>query len=332
MIFRQSNRLATIITVCCLSGLGCFQADRDAPETNTTQATSKPKAEDNERAPTATAIPRDDGPTDDEYPALHNLLQVSDRLYSGGEPHGDEAFASLARLGVKMVVSVDGAKPDVHAARKHGLRYVHIPIGYGGIDKEAGLSLARLVSDAEGPFYIHCHHGRHRGPAAAAVACVATGDVDGKGAIKILERAGTGKGYAGLWRDVERYQVPCDDAVLPALVEVAEIGSFAGAMAQIDRAYDNLRLCRDARWSTPDEHPDLVPAHEALLLKEGLRESARNLPDEFGDEFRTWITEAESIAQNLEDSCNAGEPDDELSKRFQALTKSCNQCHEKYRN
>src|SRR5690606_17968735 len=120
-------------------------------------------------------------------PHLHNLLQVSETIYTGGEPKDDAAFAALAKLGVKTVVSVDGAEPNVKAARAHGLRYVHIPIGYDGVSEEAGKSLARLVRDAQGPFYIHCHHGTHRGPAAAAVACVAAGQGTGKDALAILE-------------------------------------------------------------------------------------------------------------------------------------------------
>ena len=56
----------------------------------------------------------------------------------GAEPHEDVAFAELAELGVRTVVSVDGAKPQADAARHHGLRYVHIPIGYDGVSEEAG--------------------------------------------------------------------------------------------------------------------------------------------------------------------------------------------------
>src|SRR5262245_48501413 len=61
---------------------------------------------------------------------LENLICVSERIYSGGQPQGEQAFQSLARLGVKTVVSVDGARPDVDAAHRNGLRYVHVPIGY----------------------------------------------------------------------------------------------------------------------------------------------------------------------------------------------------------
>ena len=331
MMLHHANHLALIVTISCLWTIGCSQSDSDVSESNNTPEASDANPQANELS-TENAVPRNNGPNEDDYPALLNLLQVTDKIYSGGKPHGNDAFASLARLGVKTVVSVDGAKPDVETARRHGLQYVHIPIGYDGVGKEAGRSLARLVRDADSPFYVHCHHGRHRAPAAAAVACIASGIADGKQALNILERAGTSKGYAGLWRDVENYQIPVEFIELPALVEIAEVGSFAAAMVQIDRACNNLKLCREARWSNPNDHPDLVPAQEALLLKEGLRESARNLADTFCDEFRIWLTDAESIAQELEESLNANKKVDELSNQFQVLEASCKKCHNKYRN
>ena len=68
-----------------------------------------------------------------EAAGLHNVFQLNERLYSGGGPEGDSGFASLKKLGVKTVISVDGARPDVARARAHGLRYVHVPIGYRGV-------------------------------------------------------------------------------------------------------------------------------------------------------------------------------------------------------
>ncbi len=44
-------------------------------------------------------------------PGLPNFFAVGTNLFSGGQPEGDAAFAELARLGVKTIVSVDGAKP-----------------------------------------------------------------------------------------------------------------------------------------------------------------------------------------------------------------------------
>lgn len=272
---------------------------------------------------------------------LHNLMKVTGAIYCGGEPRGDDAMISLVGLGVKTVVSVDGARPDVETARKHGLRYIHIPIGYDGIDKKAGLALARLVRQADGPIYIHCHHGQHRGPAAAAIAGIASGAVlPGEQADAILHRAGVGKAYAGLWRDVENYRAPGDDAAFPELREIAEVGSLAAAMAKIDRAYDHLMLFRGANGMAvdaaapdghPDGHPDLVAAQEAVLLKEGLRESARNLSGDFDERFKEWMVAAETSAGLLEqalkdrDTVGAG-------RHFQAVMASCKACHDRYRN
>ena len=63
-------------------------------------------------------------------PAIENIHPLTPQLISGGQPKGDVAFSKLAEMGVKTIVSVDGAKPDLELAKKHGLRYVHIPIGY----------------------------------------------------------------------------------------------------------------------------------------------------------------------------------------------------------
>jgi len=61
-------------------------------------------------------------PNPADYPHVHNLLQLSERIYSGGEPEGNAAFAELAKLGVTVVVSVDGTRPNLAAARRHGIR------------------------------------------------------------------------------------------------------------------------------------------------------------------------------------------------------------------
>src|SRR5688572_4549306 len=52
----------------------------------------------------------------DAYPHLHNLVQASPSIYTGGEPEQDAAFVELVKLGVKTVISVDGARPNVEAA------------------------------------------------------------------------------------------------------------------------------------------------------------------------------------------------------------------------
>lgn len=331
MIPNYAIDFALIVATLCIAALGCSQDTKHVPSAQNVSGPSELQRQKRSSSSVNATVPRPDGPSERDYPALHNLLQITEKIYSGSEPQSDEAFASLVRLNVRTIVSVDGSKPDVETARKHRLRYVHIPIGYDGVGQEAGLAIARLVAEADGPFYIHCHHGRHRGPAAAAVACIASGDVDGKAALKILEGAGTSRDYAGLWRDVENFRVPANSK-LPELVEIAEVGSLAADMAKIDRAFDNLKLWRDTKRENPDHNSQLSPLHIAVVLKESLRESARNLGDDFGDEFKTWLAHAESQAQLLEDAFKSEQPDDVVDKQFQLLDNSCKQCHWKHRN
>lgn len=281
-----------------------------------------------EKPPSAAPAPKQ---AHDEHAGLHNLVKVSDRIYSGSEPHGAEAFESLARVGVKTVVSVDGARPNVEAAHKLGMRYVHIPIGYDGVPESAGNALAQMVREVQGPIYIHCHHGQHRGPAAAAVACVADGGAPGKPALSTLEKAGTGKNYAGLWRDVEAYTPPAADAKLPALVEIAEVDSLAAAMAKIDRNFDNLKLIQATGWKPSKDHPDLAPVSEIVVLRETLHESNRTMVADRDPQLKTWLLDAEANAKSLEDAILSN-ISAELTPRFQKLEASCKQCHNKYRS
>jgi hypothetical protein len=155
--------------------------------------------------------------------------------------------------------------------------------------------------------------------------------MSGKEALAILVQAGTSKDYAGLWRDVEAYTPPPADAELPELVEIAEVGSFTAAMAQVDRAFDNLKLCRDVKWAVPPDHPDLVPAQEALLLQEGLHEAGRNLGDEYDEQFKTWLAAAESQAIDLRTALQAQDVN-AATERAAQIEQSCKQCHTQYRD
>jgi len=265
-------------------------------------------------------------------PHPHNLRKVSSTTWTGGEPKDDADFAALRRMGIRTVVSVDGAKPDVSAAERHGLRYVHIPIGYDEINTHAQLSLAALEGNTPSPFYIHCHHGRHRGPAAAAIACMATGEIDHKKAFLLLEKAGTSPDYHGLWKAVKTYQRPSKETLLPELVSIAEVNSLAAAMAGADRTGDRLELCQTSDWKTPPGHPDIIPEREALILKEAFRESLRNLPDKDRKAMLTdWLKAAEQSAEKLEAALKSGDSK-AASKEFRNLQESCKTCHKRFRD
>ena len=271
-----------------------------------------------------------------ELPGLRNLMHHSDDVYSGSEPVSEEAFASLKSLGVQTIVSVDGATPDIDMAMKYGIGYVHVPFGYDTIPLTAQLSLTHAARRSKTALYVHCHHGKHRGPAAAAIICRVKGLVDAAGALTIMEHAGTSRDYKGLWQAVELYSVPSDDAKLPQLVEVATVESLPAAMARIDRNIDHLKLCAATDWTAPADHPDLSASQEALQLKESLHETSRRLSEKahaagYDATFRKWLAESDSSAQTLHASIQANDHT-RATAAFMSLQRSCTQCHASYRD
>ncbi len=257
---------------------------------------------------------------------LHNVWQLSPRIISGSEPEGESAFAELSRLGVKTIVSVDGIAPKVDLAKKYNLRYVHVPIGYDGIDDLAQRTLARVAKDIDGKIYVHCHHGKHRGPAAAAIVCRADDGRSAEAARLILEKAGTGKEYPGLWRDVAQFAKPTGP--LPELKERAEVESLAGAMARIDRSFDRLKLLSKNKWRPLADHPDVVALSEAVQLRELFAESARVA---HGGKLKQGLQAISAMARELETSITSGDPSasDELIVKLAAR---CTDCHVAHRN
>ncbi len=268
---------------------------------------------------------------DDQDSPLHNLIQVSPRLYSGSEPVGSEAFAKLKEMGIKTVVSVDGAIPDVATAKEFGLQYVHIPFGYDGIGRDDAASLTRVMRDVEGSIYVHCHHGKHRGPAGAAICAIADRSLDPAGGEQLLKLAQTSPDYAGLYSDVARFQAPSPDDELPELVEVAEIEPMVAVMARVGRLSDELKARQKDQWKPDPAKPDDAPHQTALLLAEELREAGRNLSTGHGDDFVAMMKECEDAAMSLSESLKRNDFKD-AGVQFNAAQAACTRCHQEFRN
>jgi len=276
----------------------------------------------------------------DGLTAVH---QLTPSVYTGAEPADNAAFAALQRLGVRTVISVDGAVPDAVSARRHGLRYIHLPIGYDGVPDEVALALAKGLRELPGPIYVHCHHGLHRGPAAAVTACVVAGLFDHAQAEAALHAAGTGAAYVGLWQSV-RTARPAEPAALRALAvewrEARPGSALVVGMVAAGEAFAHLGHARAAGWKTPPQRVDLSPAHAALLLREAFDELVR------GDaaagksaQFREWLLRAQVESRALESALGAwagagatAPPPAAIEQRFAALKAGCGQCHRAHRD
>jgi protein tyrosine phosphatase (PTP) superfamily phosphohydrolase (DUF442 family) len=273
-----------------------------------------------------------------DAPGLHNTFRVSDRMYSGSGPDGDAGFASLKDLGIKTVISVDGAKPDAEAARRHGLTYVHLPFGYDGIPRDRVLGLAKAAATLPGPIYVHCHHGKHRGPAAVAAIQLCTDTTwDTAKAEAWLRTAGTDSRYAGLTGLPRTLIRPTPDELARAPSDfpaVALVPDLARLMVEVDARWDHLKLVKAAGWRAPPAYPDIDPPHEGVLLAEHYREAARlDDANRRGPEFARLLKEGEAGAREFEQAMRASPVDpDRAGKAFARSAAACTGCHEQFRD
>lgn len=275
-------------------------------------------------------------------PGIENAFRLSPRLYSGGDPHGVEALTALRELGIKTIISVDGVTPDVEVARRLGIRYVHLPIGYDGVPRSQAVRMVKALKTLPGPVFVHCHHGIHRGPASAAICGMASEGWDKGRAAGWLKIAGTSADYRGLHASVRDFVPPTAgelDAVGDELPESSEVPALVELMVKVDERWDTLKAIQKSGFGPIATRPGIDPTAEALQLLELFRESSR-LPEarEKGSGFSVELAAAEKFASGLYDSMAKSEKPfspgtlKDLEAAFASLGKSCKSCHVLHRD
>ena len=294
--------------------------------------------------------PGDAAPRD--LPGLHNVVAYHAAFWSGGVPEGDAGFASLRALGVRTIVSVDGAVPDIERAKAAGMRYVHLPIGYDGFDDARKAELVRAVRDLPKPLYMHCHHGKHRSAGAAATVAVSLGWMTNDQGAARMKVSGTAPGYKGLWACTAKaapMAAAVVDAASGAFPEVTRPDSFVASMVAIDEAFDRLRLAEKAGWQAPSDHPDLAPIADAGKLADLFRlidDAALKQCDASGaPAMKSWLARNAAAAAELEqvleragaarakgDAAAAAREHAAATAGMAALAADCKACHAKHRD
>lgn len=272
---------------------------------------------------------------------LLNVHRLSDHIISGSEPENEEAFKRMAELGVKTILSVDGKAPDVEGARRHGMRYVHVPIQYRGITEDELLRIAKTFHELEAPFYVHCFHGKHRGPAAAAVGRVLLDGVSRDQALAEMRQwCGTSGKYEGLYQVIASRALPTRETTTALAWDFPSQVRFDGlrlAMVEMTRIHDHLKALDERDWNIDPNHPDLDPVHEASRLAELM---GRAVSDACGDEtesFRHAMTDMADEVRSLEALLKRVKKGDEdarieASATMKSIKQSCVDCHRVYRN
>ncbi len=273
---------------------------------------------------------------------VENFFQLEPGLYSGSQPEGAEAFAALRRLGIKTIISVDGVKPNVALARTNGLRYAHLPVGYDGITRPQRVRLIEAARTLPGPIYVHCHHGQHRGPAAAAIICLGNFGWSKERASAWLGLAGTSTNYPGLFDSIAQFEMPSpaeSAASAHNFPEVAPLAPLTEAMVEIDRHWGNLQELWKAPGHQLSKQPDMTGPHEALLLSEAFHELRRS--GRFNNktpEFVAALERADLAASKLESDWRQFDRQgptvsrSEIANDLKVTSASCADCHQRFRD
>ncbi|MFA6046953.1 MAG: hypothetical protein WC718_18365 [Phycisphaerales bacterium] len=283
------------------------------------------------------SLPSIDADRPVNYPGIVNVVAYGPHLYSGSAPEGATGFHTLQSLGFRTVISVDGQLPDVAAARQFGLRYVHLPIGYNGMDEKRTLEIARAVRDLPGPIYIHCHHGKHRSAAAAGAAAVTLGASTPDAALARMHVSGTAPNYTGLFacvrlaRAVGEAELAAAPNDFPSQWRTA---STVQRMVEIDETFDRLKAIQAAGWKTPPDHPDIVPVSEAAQLADHFRTlddlaGFRAKPAAFQEHLETAARETQQLEADLG---TPGVDAAALTARLKIIGANCVSCHHDFRD
>ncbi len=277
----------------------------------------------------------------EEIPGLHNVYRLGDSIVSGAEQHDENAFRRLQDMGVRTILSVDGKVPDEELAAKYGMKYVHVPIQYRGITEDELTKIAKTFREQPGPFYVHCFHGQHRGPAAAEVGRLVLDGIPRELAIAEMRQwCGTSGSYEGLYQTIAAGDIPDAERTQALDWDFPAAQTFEGfrsAMVELSRADDNLKYLSKRQWLAGAEHPDADPLNEAAKLATVFRATAAidTVLDRPAD-FLQWMEQSVGAADELCDTIRAwktGEVELEaVDAAYGRVRGLCTSCHSDYRN
>ena len=272
------------------------------------------------------------------FSGLRQVVAYTPWLFSGSKPIDEVGFESLRSIQVQTIICVDGIPPELHIPEALGMKTFHIPIKYGKPTKKQILDIATAVEVGRkrGNTYIHCHHGKHRSAAAAAVALIGLGVSTREEMKKRMSVSETSTHYSGLWSAVEEAVVLEEiDFVRNKehlLSRVIPEG-ITEQMIAMDCAFDNLQRIKKSNWTPPKEHPDLVAVAEAGAIAESFRYLNKSeIALRYSVDFETQLSIALSAAIDLEQALsNNKSTNQELSISMRVLSNTCTACHRAFR-
>ena len=96
------------------------------------------------------------------------MYQISPVLYRGAQPT-EEGYKTLARMGIKAVISLRVTPPDRDFITSLGIKSYHIPINPLYFSDKHVREFLNIIKYEKGPIYVHCLYGSDRTGAMVAI-------------------------------------------------------------------------------------------------------------------------------------------------------------------
>lgn len=196
------------------------------------------------------------------------VVRASESIGVGPSLHEQADYDRLAKSGYRSILSVDGSPPKVAAASRAELTVVHVPIGYNAIDSTEAALLSRAWEFLPKPVYVHCQHGRIRGPAVAGL-FLAWSDAKSEDVAELLDRCEFDNSYASLRNSLSQRRPPPSKAPLKSVSDVSEL---THAMISLEAAFKRMKQTTEGE--------------SQLLWKQAISEVGRA-----GGDTETWDQE-----------------------------------------
>ncbi|MEE9393266.1 MAG: hypothetical protein V3W41_12250, partial [Planctomycetota bacterium] len=217
-------------------------------------------------------------------------------------------------------------------------------IEYSGMNADEIGRIAKTFRELEGPFYVHCFHGRHRGPAAAAIGrIVVDGASRDQALAEMRQWCGTSGKYDGLYQTVAESKIPNAEQSAALRWDFPSrqvLDGFRAIMVGVPRAHDHLKALKKHSWRADPMHPDVDARNEAEKLRD-LFESSQKLPDAAteDEDFRAWLQTSVDASRELVELFKAA-PVQGLNAAqllraksvLDRITSTCTACHAIYRD
>jgi hypothetical protein len=268
-----------------------------------------------------------------EIPGVTRAWQLNDLILAGDATPDAAALEDLRNLGVRTVISIDQAPPDVFLVAGKGLESIHSPIRFGQPDPGELMTVLSAMAATTGPYYFHGGGNDSRGLWVGAMATAWNERRAGTRAVRLLHAMDFPADLSAYWLaavddafDLGQDRVRAIPADFHARRQPAPARVW---MHQALRSFVVLREAEEAGWVSAPSHGRTTPDFEAEALADTLERWVALQ----GSEHPGWVPGIEAAAARARALAGALRERDPaaVADAWSGLRSACMECHNAHR-